>query len=300
MQNSIGREVSASGIGLHNGKSCSVTLKPAAPGSGVVFRDTALPEILIPAHSDFVAATRNRTVLRKGDASVATVEHLLAALYAASVDNCLVEVAGGEVPALDGSARPFTDMISVAGVVRQGFPALVHSLAGPVWIDEGDRYIIALPSSGLRISYAIDFAHPAVGCQSCHHTVERELFVKDIAPARTFGFEEDMSYFSENGLALGSCPENTTVFFRDGGVGRSLRYPDEAVRHKVLDLIGDFSLVGRRVNTHLVCSRGGHSLHLELVRRMVDGFGARSGGTGRGPEVAKAFDAFRRRVGLAL
>ena len=299
LQNTIAGIVSCSGTGLHNGRPCAVVLHPAAAGTGIVFKAAKRSQAGIPAVVGSVSATANRVVLNQGDSAVDTVEHLLAALYALSVDNCLIEVEGGEVPALDGSASGFLELIDEAGVVPQDRPRSLYSLAEPLWIDEGERYIIALPSDGFRISYSVNFKHPSIGAQSFHFGGLAGEFRSDIAPARTFGFEADAAYYASRNLALGSGPDNSLVFLKNGGVSGPLRFPDECVRHKILDLLGDFALTGRRVNVHLICHRGGHSLHLAFVRKLVARLSGRAAEERWSASRKEEYGRLCRRIGLA-
>ena len=269
MQRTLNKKIVFSGIGFHTGYECHAALYPAAPGTGIVFSSADFPGTRIPASVDFVSDTRNRVVLANGPASVETVEHLLAALFLLSIDNCRIEVQGPEVPALDGSALAFLAALEQAVSERQ-LPSLPGSaLFFPVWIDEGERYIIALPSERFCVSCSIYFDHPDIGYQSLYFSGAVEAFREEIAPARTFGFRRDAQELLRLGLARGSSGDNTLVFSEDALVGGALRFEDECVRHKTLDLIGDFALLGQRLNAHIISSRAGHSLHVALLKKIL-------------------------------
>ena len=267
-QRTIAEKVSCTGIGLHSGSPVELTLHPARAGTGVVFErtDVGLP-VEVPAASESVTATLNATTLGRGGTSVGTVEHLLAALYGLGVDNVRVEVHGPELPVMDGSAAPFVYLIQQAGLRPQRRVRRRMVIHRPIEVRDGNRWVRVIPSREFRISATIDFAHPAIGVQSLHSlTVRPETFARALAPARTFGFLGEVQALQSAGLAQGGSLQNAVVLDDARVLNREgLRFPDEFVRHKALDLVGDLSLLGLPVQGHFKVMRGGHALHQALV-----------------------------------
>lgn len=272
-QRTIAEKVSARGTGLHCGQAVGLTLRPARSDHGVVFVRRDLPESReIPARPGSVRSTSHATTLACGDATVATVEHLLAALHSMQIDNVLVELDGPEVPVMDGSAIDFVELLRCAGVFQQSAPRARFCIVRPLEVVDGDRRISIEPSRGFRISYAVDFAHPAIGRQSLElPSLDSASFIREIARARTFGFLEEVNELWRAGLARGGSLENTVVLDENRVMNpNGLRWPDEFVRHKILDLIGDLSLLGLPVQGHVRVERGGHSLHHRLVCALLE------------------------------
>jgi UDP-3-O-[3-hydroxymyristoyl] N-acetylglucosamine deacetylase len=273
MQRTIAEKISCTGIGLHSGKPVQLTLHPARASSGVVFVRTDLPQpVEVPAVHDAVTSTRLATTLGRGDATVGTVEHLLAALCGLGIDNVRIEVDGPEIPVMDGSAASFVFLIRAAGLFDQGVPRRALRVRRPVEVRDGERSIRIEPARDLRVSYSVDFAHPAIGRQQIKNlVVDDESFEHEICRARTFGFLREVEALWKAGLARGGNLDNTVVMDdfrvlnRDG-----LRWPDEFVRHKVLDLLGDLALLGMPIEGHLVVERGGHALHQRFVRALLE------------------------------
>lgn len=273
MQRTIAEKISCTGIGLHSGQPVQLTLHPARAGTGVVFVRTDLPEVVeIPALHAAVTSTRLATTLGHGEATVGTVEHLLAALRGLGIDNARVEVDGPEIPVMDGSAASFVFLIRAAGIFEQDAPRRSLSVRRPVEVRDGDRLIRIEPARELRVSYSVDFAHPAIGRQQLRNLViDDESFEQELCRARTFGFLREVEALWRNGLARGGNLDNTVVMDdfrvlnRDG-----LRWADEFVRHKALDLVGDLALLGMPVEGHLVVERGGHALHQRFVRALLE------------------------------
>ena len=268
-QRTLKRSVSCAGIGLHSGKKVSLSLKPAAAGTGVRFRRTDLGGIEIPARADYVGAVAYATQLRSGDATVETVEHLLAALAASRIDNVVVELNTREVPIMDGSSAPFIYLIQEAGVKTLGESRRYLKVTRPVVLSRGDKQIALYPSDDFRVSYTIGFDHPLLRHQACVMTISEDSFVEQIAPARTFTFLKEVEMLRQNGLALGGSLDNAIVIGDTGVLNSSLRFDDEFVRHKVLDLVGDLSLVGFPVVAHAVVHRGGHALHTAMASQLL-------------------------------
>ena len=272
-QCTIAEKISCTGVGLHTGKPVQLTLHPARAGTGIVFVRTDLREpIEIPATpASLTGRAHLATTLGRDGATLDTVEHLLAAAYGLGVDNLRVEVDGPELPGMDGSAASFVFLLRAAGLYEQAARRHVLRVARPFEIREGARSIRIEPGRGLRVSYEIDFDHPCIRRQAIHDFVIDEIrFEREIARARTFGFVAEVDALWRAGRARGSCLDNTVVLddtrvlIRDG-----LLYPDEFVRHKVLDLLGDLALLGVRVEGHIRVVRGGHALHQKLVTKLA-------------------------------
>lgn len=270
-QQTIGRKVSCLGIGLHSGQPARLTLHPALANSGIIFRGPGVGSVEIPARPAYVTSTVQATTLASGEFSVSTVEHLMAALYALEIDNLSIEVDGAEVPVMDGSAAELAGLIRSAGVVAQQAARRILRVERVVEVLDGQRWIRISPDPGLQISYAVDFEHPAIQRQELHiPRMSPEVFERDLARARTFGFLHDVERLRRDGLARGGSLDNTVVLdaervLNPGG----LRWPDEFVRHKALDLLGDLALIGMPIEGHVEVERGGHSLHQALVRSLL-------------------------------
>ena len=270
-QRTIAEKISCTGVGLHTGKPVQVTLHPARAGSGIVFirTDTAHP-IEIPATPASLARTHLATTLGRGDVQVDTVEHLLAAFYGLGIDNARVEIDGPELPGMDGSAASFAFLIRSAGGFEQAAARRAIRVRRPLEIRDGDRWIRVEPCRTLKISYEIDFDHPLIRRQQLRdYVLSAERFEREIAPARTFGFVADVQALWRAGRARGASLDNTLVLDRTRVLNRSgLRFADEFVRHKVLDLLGDLALLGARLEGHVRVKRGGHALHQRLVSEL--------------------------------
>jgi UDP-3-O-[3-hydroxymyristoyl] N-acetylglucosamine deacetylase len=276
-QQTIAEKVSCTGIGLHSGHPVNLSLLPAGAGTGIVFVRTDRDRpIEIPARAGAVRSTRLATTLGKGDVTIGTVEHLLAALYGLGIDNIRVEVDGPEVPVMDGSAAPFVYLLRSAGVHPQRAARPVMRVRRAVEIRRNDQHIRVEPGRGFRVHYAVEFDHPSIRRQELRFDSRRAShFDAEIAGARTFGFLEDVEALRQSGLALGGSLENSVVLDDDGVMNpEGLRWPDEFVRHKILDLFGDLSLLGMPIQGHVHVERGGHDLHLALVHALLDSPGS--------------------------
>lgn len=284
-QHTIAEKVSCTGVGLHGGAPVQLTLQPARANTGVVFvrTDLATP-VEIPARPEFVVDTTLATTLGVGEARVGTIEHLLAALRGLGIDNVRVEIDGPEVPVMDGSAASFVFLVRVAGVFEQAAPRRTLRLRKPVEVRDGDRWARFEPSRGargLRISYDVDFAHPAIGRQGLRGlVVTPESFETELCRARTFGFLREVEALWRMGLGKGGSLDNA-VILDDAAVmnPEGLRWSDEFVRHKALDLVGDLSLLGAELEGHVRVHKGGHALHQALVAEVLRELGE----AGRGP-----------------
>ena len=259
-------------MGLHTGKPVQLTLHPARAGSGIVFVRTDISHpIEIPATQTSLVRTHLATTLGRGDVCVDTVEHLLAAFYGLGIDNARVEIDGPEIPGMDGSAASFASLIRSAGAYEQSALRRVMRVRRPLEIRDGDRWLRVEPHRGLKVSYEIDFAHPLIGRQVLRDfAVGEESFEREIAPARTFGFVAEVQALWRAGRARGASLDNTLVLDASRVLNRGgLRFADEFVRHKVLDLLGDLALLGARLEGHVRVRRGGHALHQRLVAKLA-------------------------------
>ena len=271
-QQTIAEKVSCTGIGLHSGAPTQLTLHPARAGAGIVFVRTDLPTpVEIPARSNQVSSTALATTLGHGEAIVGTVEHLMAALYGLGIDNVRIEVDGPELPVMDGSSAPFVYLLRSAGLFTQRARRCILRIRKEVSFSEGDRSIRIEPARDFRVTYAVDFDHPAIRRQQLTLApLDAERFEREISAARTFGFLHEVQALWDAGFARGGCLDNTVVLDDEKVVNEEgLRWPDEFVRHKVLDLCGDFALLGSQVQGHVHVERGGHYLHQKLVEAIL-------------------------------
>jgi UDP-3-O-[3-hydroxymyristoyl] N-acetylglucosamine deacetylase/3-hydroxyacyl-[acyl-carrier-protein] dehydratase len=267
---SIAAEVSLEGIGLHLGRTCRLTFRPAEGGRGVVFRRVDLPgEPETPAHVDHVVATDRRTQLGDGERGLHTVEHVLAAVAGHSIDDLVIDVDAPEPPILDGSAAPFFEALSRAGLAERPGAVDYLDLSRHVVLADGQSSYEAHPAPALRVRVSIDFAHPLIGRQTCEYLVTRETFGRELAPARTFGFVREVEALRSRGLIRGGTTANALVLDDCGVVDATLRWPDEFVRHKALDCVGDLALAGKRVRARVLASKPSHRGTVALVREMT-------------------------------
>ncbi|NDY41748.1 UDP-3-O-acyl-N-acetylglucosamine deacetylase [Dissulfurirhabdus thermomarina] len=270
MQKTLQRSVAARGVGLHSGRVVTVRLHPADPGAGITFvRVDETPARWIAARTANVVDTRMATTIGDGTCSVGTIEHLMAALAGLGVDNARVEVDGPEVPAMDGSAGPFLKLIEAAGIEEQSAPRRYLEILEPVEVREGDKFVRLEPFDGFRVAFEIDFDHPLIARQRFSADVGPEAFARQLGRARTFGFLHEVEYLKRNGLAQGGSLDNAVVLGDDGVLNRGgLRFPDEFVRHKVLDLLGDLYLCGLPLIGRVVARKSGHALHHALLAEL--------------------------------
>jgi len=271
-QRTIRRQVSVEGIGLHSGEPVKLTLSPAAADTGILFR--AADGTLVPADIEHVVDSRAATTLGAFGVRVRTIEHLMAAAAALGIDNFVADVSAEEVPALDGSAKPFVDLLYSAGAVTLPVPRRAVTVREPVRVGDGNRWLEIAPSNVFRITYTLDNPHPVVGCQVVSLDVSESVFVDELAPARTYGFLKDVAAMRKNGLARGGSLDNAVVVGKRSVLNDSLRFEDEFVRHKMLDLVGDLWLLGRPLTGHITARNAGHALNHELVAAMMDALAA--------------------------
>lgn len=271
VQQTLQAEFTRSGIGLHTGMPVQVQVFPAPPGHGRTFQRTDLPEsVPIPATIAAVHQTTLSTELVAGEAQVRTVEHLLAALSGMGIDNARIAIDGPEVPLLDGSAQEWVTAIAAAGIVPQAVPRASWAIAEPVWVRAGDAFVAALPAPELRFSYGIDFDLPAIGNQWHSWSPRQDSFASAIAPARTFGLAHQIEYLRSQGLIKGGSLDNALVCGSDGWLNPPLRFANEPARHKLLDLVGDMSLLGTIPTAHFLAYKASHTLHTQLARSLAD------------------------------
>ena len=269
-QRTLRRSISCAGIGLHSGNKVTLSLKPAAADSGIRFRRSDLGGLEVPATVEHVGGIKLATGLMRDAVTVDTVEHLLAALISVGIDNAVIELNSPEVPIMDGSAAPFLYLIHEAGVKRLQAPRKFLKVQRPISLSHGDKRIALYPSDHFKVTYSIAFDHPLLRHQSRTIRITEESFVEEIAPARTFGFLKEVEMMRQQGLALGGSLENAIVIGDTGVLNNALRFEDEFVRHKILDVIGDMALVGYPIIGHLVAHRGGHALHTAFAAQVLE------------------------------
>jgi UDP-3-O-[3-hydroxymyristoyl] N-acetylglucosamine deacetylase len=269
-QTTIGADFGANGTGLHYNSPVNINVKPAPAYTGYVFRRVDLNDFEIPASPEYVAHVSYATTLMKSGVMIATVEHLLSALMGCGVDNAIIEIDSVEAPILDGSSVPWVGLIERAGVVELNAPRAYLRALKRVEVKDQDRVMSIEPAAEFRITCLIDFKHPMIGRQRREICILPRNYSKEIAPARTFGFVEELEALRQSGLARGGSLENAIALTRDGMLNpEPLRFEDEFVRHKILDIIGDLALAGMPVLGHVRASRSGHGLHTMLLSTLL-------------------------------
>ena len=269
LQRTLKQEVTFDGIGLHTGRHATVTLKPAPRDTGTIFHrlDRAM---VVRAHIGAVTDTSFATTLGNGVVKIKTVEHILAVLAGLGIDNIIIEVDGPEIPILDGSSTELVSVILKAGIAKQGKKRPYMRITKPLTMDDGHSEVAILPYDGRKITYRIHFNHHMLGEQHMGIELNEESFIKEIAPARTFGFLKDVEYMMAQGLAKGGSLNNAIILTDKGVINSSgLRFKDEFVRHKILDLIGDFSLIGFPIYGHVFANKSGHSTNLKFMKKLL-------------------------------
>jgi len=265
--------VSATGVGLHTGQKVRLTLRPAQPDTGVVFRRTDLPGAAdLPARADLVGETRLCSCLVSGAVKIYTIEHLMSALSGLGVDNAYVDLDGPEVPIMDGSAAPFVLLIQQAGVEEQGAPKRFLRVKKRIEAKEGDKWAVLEPYEGFKLSFSIVYDHPVIEKSNTELTVDfaTTSYLKEVARARTYGFMHDVESLRESGLALGGGLENAVVLDEHRVLNaEGLRFGDEFIRHKILDAIGDLYLLGRPFLAAFSAYKSGHGLNNKLLRDLA-------------------------------
>jgi UDP-3-O-[3-hydroxymyristoyl] N-acetylglucosamine deacetylase len=269
-ETTIERPVETRGVGLHSGVAVGIRILPAPPATGIVFRRVDLDGFEVPASWRYVQRVSYATSLMRQGVLISTTEHLLSVFYSMGIDNAYVEIDNLEVPILDGSGQPFVELINEAGIKTSRRRRRYLSILRPVEVEQDGKRVSILPADGFRLTCDITFPHPLVGRQLIEMEVTPERYAKEIAPARTFGFERELDQMRNMGLIRGASLASA-VCFNDTGVMNpgGLRFPDECCRHKALDLIGDLALIGRPLLGHVIAERGGHAMHVAMVARIM-------------------------------
>ena len=268
-EQTIRTSVECKGVGLHSGAPVRLRILPAPPGSGIVFHRTDLDGFEVEATGRNIARVSYATSLMKKGVLISTTEHLLSAFIGTGIDNAIVELDNLELPILDGSARPFVEMIQKAGIRKQRRPRSYMRIKREIELREGNKFIAVYPADSYSVSYTINFPHPMIGKETFRVDLSDGNYLREIAPARTFGFLHEADAMRQQGLIRGASTDNAIVLTRDQVMNPPLRYVDEFVRHKVLDLIGDLALVGRQILGSIVADRAGHAMHSALVSRLL-------------------------------
>ncbi|MFY9941390.1 MAG: UDP-3-O-acyl-N-acetylglucosamine deacetylase [Desulfobacterales bacterium] len=268
-QQTLAQPVQCTGIGVHSGRQVTLKILPAAINHGIKFLRSDLPgKPVVTAHFNSVVDTSLATVIGADGVIVSTIEHLMASFSGLCIDNALVELDGYEIPIMDGSAAPFTRLLQSAGVQRQDALRCYFIVRQPISLKEGTKSVTVFPAAHYRITYSIDFEHPLIQQQDFSLVVTRETFDREISQARTFGFYYEIEYLKRFGLAQGGSLNNAIVIGKDKILNAGgLRFADEFVRHKLLDCIGDFSLLGMPILGHIVLKRSGHAFNHAFLEK---------------------------------
>jgi UDP-3-O-[3-hydroxymyristoyl] N-acetylglucosamine deacetylase len=261
--------VECAGVGLHSGAPVRLRILPAPAGAGIVFRRVDLDGFEVEAVSRNVARVSYATSLMKKGVLISTTEHLLSAFIGTGIDNAIVELDNLELPILDGSARPFVELIQQAGIRKQRRPRTYLRIRHKLEMRDGNKFIAVYPADAYSVSYSINFPHPLIGRETFSVEIGNGNYLREIASARTFGSRQDERTLRDMGLIRGASRDNCVVLTRDGLENPPLRFADEFVRHKVLDLIGDLALLGKQILGDVVADRAGHAMHTALVSRLL-------------------------------
>ncbi len=269
-ETSVRRPAEVSGVGLHSGAMVRMRIAPAPAGTGIVFVRTDLNDYRVPASWQYVARVSYATSLMRNSVLISTTEHLLSVFYSMGIDNAMVELDNLELPILDGSGAPFIELLEEAGIEYTRRQRRYLRLTKPVRVETNGKSVAILPSDRFELSCHVFYDHPLVGEQQLKLEVTPETYAKEIAPARTFGFEYELDSMRDMGLIRGASVDNAVCFTRvavanPGG----LRFADEPCRHKALDLIGDLALIGRPLLGELIAEKAGHAMHVQLVNRLM-------------------------------
>lgn len=267
-QKTLARSISYTGIGLHSGKDVTITLHPAEEHTGIVFKRVDLPsQPTVRAVAGNVTNTMRATTLEDGEAKVFTVEHLMAAFHVMGITNCLVEITSPEPPVADGSAKLFIGLIEEAGIRTQEAEQAIHVIDKPFTVRDGDKFITVVPYDGLRVSFTSVNPHPYIGVQYGDYEIEPEEFKREVANARTIAFAHEIEALQKMGLGLGGSMENVVIYDKEHALN-PLHYPDELVRHKILDVVGDLALTGG-LRGHVIAVKSSHALNTQLAKLIV-------------------------------
>ncbi len=269
-QTTISQTVRTSGTGLHTGVEVNLALKPAPENTGYIFVRTDLDDFEIPASVEYISHCSYATTLLRKGVVLSTCEHLLSALRGANVDNCFIELDNIEIPIMDGSSEVFTELIECAGIAEQDAPKHFLKVLKKVEFSDGDRKMSVEPSDKFEIECTIDFPHPFINKQTFHFEMENGSFGKEIASARTFGFTTEIEMLRKANLALGGSLDNAIVLTPEGMLNENpLRFADEFVRHKILDIIGDFALLGMPLLGKITAEKSGHAVHASMMSKLL-------------------------------
>jgi len=298
---SIARKATVAGTGLHTGATTEATFLPALAGRGIVFRRTDLagkPEV--PARLTEVQAVERRTAVGRGDATIHTVEHLLAAVAAHEIDDLTIDLTGPEPPILDGSVQPYFEALAKAGPTEVGGEPAVLSVQAPFTVTEGESSYVVAPAKGFRLTVAIEWPHPLIGRQAGSYEVTPEGFAAELAPARTFGFTSEVAQLQAKGLIKGASAA-TAIVLDERGIanGVTLRWADEFVRHKAADIVGDLALTGARIRAHIVAMRPSHGGNIALAWALARA-GKRTGGGEPAMDISRIMDYLPHRYPFLL
>ncbi len=271
-QNTLKSNIEFKGIGLHSGSDCAVVLKPAPEDTGIVFVSrSGQTKQFIPYNVENIIDTQNNISVSNGKSIVKTVEHLVAALYAFQIDNCLIECSSTEIPIMDGSTKEFIRQIIEYGLISQNKTRDEFRIINPIWVTLEDKFLVALPYDGLKFSYTISFPNSPIGTQTYQTELNPDIFVNTLSDARTFGFIEDLDSYQKSGLVLGVNFDNVQVFSKKENKALNYsRYEDEPVRHKVVDLIGSLALLNSDIKGFMISYKGGHTLDVLFARKVMN------------------------------
>jgi len=271
-QRTIAKEISLNGIGLHTAKKANVTFKPAEADSGINFirKDINVRLLIKASVENLLAKSRSprRTSLGKDGVEIHTIEHLMATFSGLGIDNLRVEIDNEEVPGLDGSSANFLEALAEAGIKEQDKARNYYTVREPIFVEESDGSIIVLPCQDFKISYTLSYNHPLLKVEFMEININSEIFKRELAPSRTFCLEEEVNQLQGQGIGQGANYENTLVLGKTGVIKNKLRYEDEFIRHKIVDLIGDLYILGQPIKGHVVALKSGHSLNLKLVKKI--------------------------------
>ena len=269
-QTTIGKQIEISGVGLHTGVDVNMRLRPAPENTGYIFVRTDLDDFEIPASVEYISHCSYATTLMRRGVVLSTCEHLLSALRGAGVDNCFIDLDSIEIPIMDGSSENFIELIEAAGVVTQASPRHILRILERVEYQQGDRKMSVEPAGNFEIDCVIDFQHPFIERQSLKFVFENGSFGKEIASARTFGFTHEIEMLRKANLALGGSLDNAIVLTDTGMLNETpLRFNDEFVRHKILDIIGDLALLGMPIQGKITAEKSGHAVHASLMSKLL-------------------------------
>ncbi len=267
----IQNKISYSGIGLHKGEKIDMTLYPLESGNGIQFKrvDVNGDNIIEVKLENVFNPTRGTNIKNKNGAEMHTIEHFLSGLYIYGITDLMIEINGNELPIGDGSAYPFIEILDKAGIKEYEEDADIMEIKEPVYISEGDKHLVALPYSGYKITYAVNYNHTFLKSQLVEFEITKENFKDKISNCRTFGFDYEIEYLKANKLALGGSLDNAIVISKDGVLNEGgLRYEDEFVRHKVLDLIGDLKILNKIIKGHIIAVKSGHALDIKFAEKL--------------------------------